>query len=50
VGKPSELSYLVRIPKSVTKDQLLTEVVAKAGGDIVSADIRLAEEAQIDAG
>ena len=50
VGKPSELSYLVRIPKSVSKDQLLTEVVAKAGDDIISADIRLAEEAQIDAG
>jgi hypothetical protein len=50
VGKPSELSYLVRIPKSVSKDQLLTEVVGKAGADIISADVRLAEDAQVDAG
>lgn len=51
VGKPSELSYLVRIPKSVTKDQLLTEVVNKASDVIASADVQLADEVQqVDAG
>lgn len=49
-GKPSELWYLVRIPKSVTKDQLLTEVQAKAASAISSADIQLSEDAQVDAG
>jgi len=49
-GKPSELWYLVRIPKSVTKDQLLTEVQNKAAGAIQSADVQVSEDAQVDAG
>jgi len=50
VGKPSELFYLVRIPKSMTKDQLLTEVHNKAADVITSADIQVSEDAQVDAG
>ncbi len=49
-GKPSELWYLVRISKSMTKDQLLTEVHSNAADVIVSADVQLAEEAKVDAG
>ncbi len=50
VGKPSELSYLVRIPKSVTKEQLITAVLNKSSDAIASADVHIAEDAQVDAG
>jgi len=43
-GKPTELSYLVRIPKTVTRDDLLTAISSKAGEDIVSSDVQVAEE------
>ena len=43
VGKPSVLSYLVRIRKSVSKDDLLTAVRVKAADAISTADVQLAE-------
>jgi hypothetical protein len=50
VGKPSELCYLVGLPKSVTREDLLTEVHNKAADSIASADLQLAEEAaKVDA-
>jgi hypothetical protein len=46
-GKPSELSYLVRIPKSVTREDVLTAVHNKAADMISSADLQLAEDTRI---
>jgi hypothetical protein len=43
VGKPSVLSYLVRIRKSVSKDDLLTAIRVKAADAISTADVQLAE-------
>jgi len=43
-GKPTELSYLVRVPKTVSRDDLLTAISTKAGEDIVSSDVQIAEE------
>jgi len=43
VGKPSVLSYLVRIRKSVSKDDLLTAIRVKAAAAISTADAQLAE-------
>ena len=45
VGKPSELHYLVRIRKSVSKEDLLTAFVP-GRSTIIGADVQLAEEAQ----
>ena len=42
-GTPSELYYLVRIRKSVTRDQLLTAIRESAGANIVTADLELGE-------
>jgi hypothetical protein len=50
VGKPSELHYLVRIRKSISRDDLLTAVRAQAEGSIIGADVQLAEETQNVAG
>lgn len=50
VGKPSELSYLVRIRKPLSKDQVLTAVRAKAADAILDADVQLAEETQVAEG
>ena len=50
VGKPSVLSYLVRIRKSVSKDDLLTAVRIKATDTISGADVQLAEVAAAEAG
>jgi hypothetical protein len=44
VGKPSVLNYLVKIPKSISKEDLLTAVRAKAGDTILGADVHLSEE------
>jgi Domain of unknown function (DUF4956) len=46
IGKPSELSYLVRIRKPLSKDEVLTAVRAKAADAILDADVQLAEETQ----
>jgi hypothetical protein len=43
VGKPSALSYLLRIRKSISKDDLLTAIRARAGATIASADVQMAE-------
>jgi len=43
VGKPSELSYLVRIRKSMSKEEMLTAIRVKAGETISGADLQLAE-------
>ena len=50
VGKPSEISYLVRIRKSVSREDLLTAIRANAAGKIVDASVQLAEETQAAAG
>jgi hypothetical protein len=50
VGKPSELSYLVGIPKSVTREDVLTQVHNKAADSIASADLQLAEEPKTEEG
>lgn len=41
-GKPSELYYLVRVGKSVSKDELITAIRARAGSLIASARLDLA--------
>lgn len=38
-GKPSEIYYLVRLKKPVTRDDLLTAIRARAGEFIASADL-----------
>jgi hypothetical protein len=43
VGKPSELCYLLRIRKSISREDLLTAVRVKAADTILSADLQLAE-------
>lgn len=42
-GKPSELYYLVRVRKSVTRDQLLTAIRESAGALIVTADLEIGD-------
>ena len=42
-GKPSVIYYLVRLKKSVTRDDLLTAVTAEAGGLITNADLEIGE-------
>jgi hypothetical protein len=46
IGKPSELNYLVRLPKSISKDDMITAIRAQAGDTISGADIQLAEAAE----
>jgi hypothetical protein len=46
VGKPSEVYYLVRLKKPVTRDDLVTAIHDTAGGMIQSADLELAEKAE----
>jgi hypothetical protein len=42
-GKPSELYYLVRVRKSVTRDQFLTAIRESAGSTIVTADLEIGD-------
>src|SRR6185436_16740282 len=42
-GKPCELTYLVKIRKSMTSDELLTELRAVAGDRLLSADLELSD-------
>lgn len=42
-GKPSEIYYLVRLGKSMTRDELLTALPAKGGDRILSADLEIGE-------
>ena len=39
VGKPSEVYYLVRLGKSMTRDDLITAIRAKAGRCLIEAPI-----------
>lgn len=42
-GKPSELYYLVRVRKSVTRDQFLTAIRESAGATIITADLEIGD-------
>jgi hypothetical protein len=42
-GKPSEIYYMVRLGKSMTREELLTAMRAKAGDRILSADLEIGE-------
>ena len=44
-GKPSEVYYLVRLRKAVSRDELLTAIRARAGDRIGSAQLELGEAA-----
>jgi hypothetical protein len=48
-GKPSELYYLVRLPKRAGRDDLLTAVRARAAGTIVKADVERGEDPEGEA-
>jgi hypothetical protein len=43
VGKPSELYYLLRMRKSITREELITSVRARAGNRIGTIDLEIAE-------
>jgi hypothetical protein len=45
-GKPSEMYYLVRLKKIVTRDEFLTAIYDRAGEVIESADLEVAEPAE----
>ena len=49
-GKPSQLYYIVRTRKSVTRDALLTAVRAGSNGDIVSAEVEIGDALAREAG
>jgi len=44
-GKPSEIYYIVRLRRTVTRDELLTAIQDHAGSVIESADLEIAEPA-----
>lgn len=45
VGKPSEIYYLIRLKKSVTRDDFLTAIHDSAGEAIATADLEIGEPA-----
>lgn len=45
VGKPSEIYYLTRLKKTVTRDDVLTAIHDNAGDAIASADLEIGEPA-----
>jgi len=49
VGKPSELSYLVKVRKAVSRDDLLTAVRVEAGSAILTADLQFAVGTRVSA-
>jgi hypothetical protein len=49
-GKPSELYYLVRTRKSVSRDALLTAIRANAGGVITEAQVEIGDAIAKEAG
>lgn len=49
-GKPSEIYYLVRVKKDVTRDEILTAVRDEAGDRIASADLESREAVEESAG
>jgi hypothetical protein len=48
-GKPCELAYLVKIRKSMSSDELLTEVRTAVGDKLISADLELSEAMEREA-
>jgi hypothetical protein len=44
-GKPSQLYYLVRVRRNITRDRFLTSIRESAGDRIVTADLELRQEA-----
>ena len=48
-GKPCELAYLVKIRKSMTSDDLLTEVRSVAGDKLITADLELSDALEQEA-
>jgi len=48
-GKPCELAYLVKIRKSMSSDELLTDVRTAAGDKLISADLELSEAMEREA-
>jgi hypothetical protein len=42
-GKPCEIAYLVKIRKSMTSDDLLTDIRSVAGDKLLSADLELSD-------
>ena len=47
-GKPDELYYLVKIRKSVSKEELVTELHSRAGPAITAADLEVGESLKPD--
>jgi hypothetical protein len=47
VGKPSEIYYLLRLKKSVPRDELLTAVHQNADGIIESADVETGQPMRV---
>jgi hypothetical protein len=43
VGKPSEVYYLVRLRKSISRDELITAIRARAGDRIVATDLEIGD-------
>jgi len=46
VGKPSEVYYLVRIGKTMTRDDLITAIRAKAGNSVSAVDLEFGVTAE----
>jgi hypothetical protein len=42
-GKPTELSYLVKLRKSMPGDTILTEIRSVVGSKLIECDIELSE-------
>jgi hypothetical protein len=47
-GKPDELYYLVKTKKSISREELITELHARAGAAIAAADLEVVETEQAD--
>jgi hypothetical protein len=47
-GKPSEIYYLVRLRKSVSRDDVITAIRARAGDRVGSLDVELGETAMVE--
>ncbi|MGQ0539697.1 MAG: DUF4956 domain-containing protein [Gemmatimonadaceae bacterium] len=43
VGKPSEIYYLVRLGKNVTRDELITAIRARAGDRVAATDVEVGD-------
>lgn len=46
VGKPSEIYYIVRLKKSILRDQVITAIHERAGNHIQAANVELGERVQ----